>query len=170
MGKRGPAPKPSAIAKLQGNPGKRALNKLEPVSPSVLDISCPEILQGHARAEWERIAPILLSIGVLKQTDLALLAAYCQACGDWQEAVAWMAENGTTMTLHDDVGRVKSVQVVPQYRIARTAAEQMKRFGAEFGLTPSSRTQIKTDAPQTENKWRKFLTIPAGQSSTQKVS
>lgn len=41
-------PKPSALKELEGNPGKRAVNKKEP-KPEVLIPSCPNHLTGVAR-------------------------------------------------------------------------------------------------------------------------
>src|SRR5689334_3828108 len=55
MGFRGPAPKPTAIKKIQGNPGKRPLNENEPqLEPGIPE--CPDYLDEIARKEWARIA------------------------------------------------------------------------------------------------------------------
>lgn len=161
MGKRGPAKKPSAISRLQGNPGHRALNPDEPVSPEMTSLRPPRILRGIARKEWQRVAPLLSTMGVLREADTALLSAYCHAYQEWCEAVSWMAENGSTMTIRDDKGFVKSVQVVPQWRIAQGAAERMKRLGAEFGLSPSSRAALKVEKKAKQDEWSMFLSAPA---------
>ena len=45
---RGRRPKPTALKKLEGNPGKRPLNELEPVPP-VASLRCPNYLLPEAR-------------------------------------------------------------------------------------------------------------------------
>lgn len=43
MAKTGRKPKPSALKRLEGNPGKRPLNELEPIPP-VIGLTCPKHL------------------------------------------------------------------------------------------------------------------------------
>ena len=64
MAKRGRKPKPTALKKLEGNPGKRPLNELEPL-PQVTMLRCPNWLEPEARTEWRRLAPVLIGAGIL---------------------------------------------------------------------------------------------------------
>lgn len=48
MAKRGRKPKPTALKKLEGNPGKRPLNELEPL-PQVTMLRCPNWLEPEAK-------------------------------------------------------------------------------------------------------------------------
>ena len=82
---RGRRPKPSAIRRREGNPGKRGYNHAEPVPPDFMP-SCPPHLSNVAAEEWERLAGTLHGVGVLTAVDRAALAAYCQAYGRWVEA------------------------------------------------------------------------------------
>ena len=75
---RGRRPKPTALKKLEGNPGKRPLNELEPVPP-VASLRCPNYLLPEARKEWRRLAPILMNLGLLTAADAVPFAGYCQA-------------------------------------------------------------------------------------------
>ena len=54
MGLRGPAPKPTAIKRLEGNPGKRKLNEAEPTL-TVGVPECPDYLDEVAKREWGRL-------------------------------------------------------------------------------------------------------------------
>ena len=54
MGYRGPIPKPSSIARAEGNPGKRRLNDCEP-QPRNVAPKCPAHLDERARKEWKRL-------------------------------------------------------------------------------------------------------------------
>ena len=56
MGYRGPIPKPSAIKRTEGNPGKRPLNRYEP-QPRTTVPRCPEHLDERAKKEWKRMVP-----------------------------------------------------------------------------------------------------------------
>ena len=58
MGLSGPPPKPTALKRAEGNPGKRRLNDFEP-QPLEIAPRCPPHLDELARQEWKRIVPIL---------------------------------------------------------------------------------------------------------------
>lgn len=78
----GRPPKPTHLKLLEGNPGKRAVNRDEP-KPAVKAPSCPRHLIGEARREWKRISRELLALKLLSEVDRAALAAYCQAWARW---------------------------------------------------------------------------------------
>ena len=82
----GRRPKPTALKALQGNPGKRPLNRHEP-QPGGLP-KCPKHLDGQARKEWKRISRELIACGLLTEVDRAALAAYCVAWSRWIDAEA----------------------------------------------------------------------------------
>lgn len=75
---RGRRPKPTALKVLEGNPGKRPLNRREP-QPLRSIPTCPAHLSPTAKGEWKRLAGQLHRLGILSQLDRAALAAYCQA-------------------------------------------------------------------------------------------
>jgi phage terminase small subunit len=78
MGIRGPAPKPSGIRVLEGNPAKRALPADEP-KPLGCAPDMPRYLDSEARREWKRLVPILLAMRVLTEADGVALGNLCQA-------------------------------------------------------------------------------------------
>ena len=53
--------KPTAIKKLEGNPGKRKLNTKEPVPVKGMP-TCPEWLLPEAKKEWDRLADLMNQI------------------------------------------------------------------------------------------------------------
>lgn len=81
----GRKPKPTAIKELEGNPGKRKLNKNEPKPEKGMHV-CPEWLLPEAKAEWKRLSEKLNQMGVLTEVDIAAFAAYCQSYARWKEA------------------------------------------------------------------------------------
>lgn len=133
--------KPTALKKLQGNPGKRPLNKYEP-KPDNTKPRCPSHLNASAKAEWKRMATKLHDIGLLTYIDKAALAAYCQAYGRWVEAEKVVKKTGILYTTEKG-----NIIQHPSVGVANTAMRDMMKYASEFGMTPSARSKIKVDAP-----------------------
>ncbi|AHM56400.1 phage terminase, small subunit, P27 family [Peptoclostridium acidaminophilum DSM 3953] len=154
MGKRGPAPKPTNLKVLQGNPGKRQLNESEPVFPIGSEVPNPPAhLSRYAKKEWKRIAPLLHKNGLLTEADIAALGAYCQAYNRWVEAEKLIRTYGYT----DETDKGNIIQR-PEVGIANKAMEQMVKYGKEFGLTPSARSNLHIEKPEeTEDPFMKFI-------------
>ena len=147
MGKRGPAPKPTNLKVLQGNPGKRKLNEDEPSFTSSEEIlTPPPFLSRYAKKEWKRIVPLLKANGLLTDVDVNTLAAYCQSYHRWIEAERAIRTYG--LTTETDKGNI--IQR-PEVGIANKAMEAMVRYAKEFGLTPSSRTSLHANAPDKQD-------------------
>ena len=133
---RGRKPKPTALKKLEGNPGKRPLNEMEPVPP-VLPLRCPKYLLPEARKEWRRLAPILMNMGLLTAADAVPFAGYCQAYARWREAQDEISRHGSIYK--DDDGRIRPN---PFIAIANQQMREIKSFAADLGLTPSNRAAM----------------------------
>ena len=138
MAVRGRKPLPTALKELEGDRGKgrRPLNKNEPVPPQN-NIVCPDWLMPEAKAEWDRLAPSLASMGILTDHDLEAFAGYCQAYARWREAEEFLSQHGTIFKTPSGY-----VQQVPQVSIAMQNVKIMQSFCAEFGLTPASRARL----------------------------
>lgn len=145
----GPAPKPTAIRRAQGNPGHRPLNKREP-QPALGVPPCPAWLSPEAKREWTRVTVELDEMGVLARADLAALSMYCTCWARWQEAEKAIEDEGSVITMRDDKGNVKWVQPSPWIGIATKMLDRVHKLAAEFGLTPSARTrlQVTTTTPE----------------------
>lgn len=139
----GRRPKPTAIRRAEGNPGKRAWNHEEPVPPDALP-RCPPHLSPVARNEWRRLAGTLHGMGVLTVIDRAALAAYCQAWARWVEAEEKLKE--TPVLFKTPSGYI---QQSPWLAIANKQLELMGRYMIELGLTPASRSRV-TAVPMTQ--------------------
>ena len=135
---RGRKPKPTVLKILEGNPGRRPLNKREPHAPAEVP-ECPEFLDDEARAEWFRMAAVLQGMGVLTPADRAALAAYCVAYSRWVTAEQQVKRLGTIVKSPLKNFPMKS----PYLTVADQALETMRKFMVEFGLTPSSRGRIR---------------------------
>lgn len=145
MATRGRKPKPTALKVIEGNPGKRPLNKLEP-KPENKAPKCPSWLEKEAKKEWRRMSKVLEALGILTEVDSAAFAGYCQAYARWKEAEEFLSKHGTIFKTPSGY-----IQQVPQVSIAQTYLKIMKDFCSEFGLTPSSRSRIVANDKLTEN-------------------
>jgi P27 family predicted phage terminase small subunit len=137
--------KPTALKKLLGNPGKRKLNNAEPVAPKGVP-EMPKFLNGEARAEWRRIIPILINMGVLTVADGKALGAYCSAYSQLVKAEAAIEKFGLICATLDQETGVAELKVNPAVRVKSDALRHMKSFLLEFGLTPASRSKLKINA------------------------
>jgi P27 family predicted phage terminase small subunit len=151
MGKRGPPKKPAALKKRQGNPGGRDIPD-EPVFCSS-DIEPPPHLDELAVEEWKRVAPGLLINGLLTDVDKAVLAVYCECYSRWCEIESLISEQkkDTLVKGYIVIGSNGNTMINPLIRASKEAKDQMIRAAKEFGMTPSSRSDVRVDANKEEN-------------------
>jgi P27 family predicted phage terminase small subunit len=154
--KRGPKPKPTALKLAQGNPGKRKITTSEPIPVAGDPVWPTEIKDTLAQQRWFSLVAELKAMNVLAKTDRDALVMYCLAFSRLVRAQAKVAEGGEVV----NVGG--SPQPNPYLPIVNKAMEQMRKLGAEFGLTPSSRTGLRIENPEAPSKLAQFLGGGAG--------
>lgn len=148
----GRKPKPKYLKLLEGEPNKRRINHDEPM-PHPNAPKMPKWLSKEGRTEWRRLAPELESLGILTGIDMAMFASYCAAYGKLVWAENQIKENRKKnekaggMITQTSTG---AYQTSPYVWIYNKALEQIRSFGSEFGLSPSSRTKIKVIKPDKE--------------------
>jgi P27 family predicted phage terminase small subunit len=153
MGKRGPAPKPTALRELAGTdrPDKLTPNEPKPKAKNTTP-PVPGHLSAAAKKEWRRVAKELHGLGLLTSIDRTALAAYCETFVTWVEALAKCREMGLI---------VKSPNGFPiqnpYLSVASQAEKRMRGWLGEFGMTPSSRTRISVDAQEEADPYESFL-------------
>lgn len=147
----GRKPKPTALKKLAGNPGKRALNNGEP-QPRVVLPPAPDHLKNDERIKWNELAKELHELGVLTSLDQDALAFYCVLFVRWKKAEQVVHEKG-------EIIKTTNGNIIqnPYLSIANRALEQMNKLGAEFGMTPSSRSRVKIESGDAEHELEQML-------------
>lgn len=95
----------------------------------------PAWLSKVAKAEWRRVAPILVARNVLEDGDLSTLAGYCAAVGQVIDAEAIIAREG--LTYMGASGPKKH----PAAALKNEALNQMRLLGGQFGLNPVDRSR-----------------------------
>jgi phage terminase small subunit len=120
MGKKGPQRTPTKKLQNRGSWLAKERSEHEPVR-LVGDWSAPADLDDRSRACWESEMPKLVKLGIISTTDLLCFRAYCETWADY-------------LRCHfDQVGqRIK-------------LRNDLFKFASHFGLTPSTRSNIKAD-------------------------
>ncbi|MFD4320121.1 phage terminase small subunit P27 family [Streptomyces sp. NPDC058548] len=145
MGKRGPAPKPTALRVLHGDRADR-INRDEP-QPAEGDIAPPAWLREDAIEVWDTLADQLTATGVLTPWDVEAFANWCDAVARRREAAEHVAAEGAVVKhpVFNKNGDISGHRMGKNaWLLALDAADaQVQRYGARFGLTPSDRAQLK---------------------------
>ncbi len=129
---------PTNMRLVTGNAGKRALPKDEP-QVAVSEPDAPEYLCEVGKAEWQKMVKLLAGMRVMSEADVTALALYCDAFARWRHAIAAVNADGAVL----ETTNGNKIQH-PYLQIANKAHDQMLKLLCEFGLTPSSRTRVKT--------------------------
>lgn len=146
--------KPIPIRKLQGNPGKRALPDVAE-APDLDDLQPPPGLDYHGKQAWERNAPVLQRMGVLKQNHVDALFAYCDAYSQLRRSQITLGQSfaqwkkstgldGSDASEGDLFAAYTSIQ--RSANVDRKAARlDIRMFAQEFGMTPVSNAKLVLD-------------------------
>lgn len=139
MGK-GRKPVPTELKMLRGNPGKRAISKAEPM-PEVLEAStAPSWLTEDQVEIWEELYPILKRMRVLTEADSMALCNLCIALSEVKAANQTIREEGRVI-----ISPLSGVQTAhPAVSNLHKAMSAANKLFAEFGLTPATRTKIRS--------------------------
>ena len=144
--RRGPKRKPTELKKMAGTfQPCRAPSGPQPVAPGAI-LDPPGHFSARQREIWQQTlanAPRNL----WRAVDAGVLTGYVLGLSLWETA------NIEQQTL--DVGNQNPLLVVsergailsPYLRVMRLGAEMVARFGAELGMSPSSRSSLSVDEP-----------------------
>ena len=110
--------------------------------PARGELTPPAWLDDDAKAEWQRLAPVLGRLGVLTETDADALCAYCEAWTTWKQATQKVRQFGMVIT-----GKRDEPMMSPYVKIAHQALTQMRALLSAFGMTPSARAGIRLPEP-----------------------
>ncbi len=147
----GRKPKPTALKELAGNPGKRALNHAEP-RPKTTMPRPPEHLSDEEKAKWKVLVRELHALGLVTKLDVDALAMYCVIFVRWMKAEKLVREKG-------EIIKTTAGNIIqnPYLSIANRALEQLNKLGAEFGMTPSSRSRVKADLTDPDQELERMV-------------
>lgn len=145
MGRRGPAPLPTAIKAARGTLQKCRTNHEEPqlAPPKVTDP--PAGLRGRGLVEWKRLVEPLIDAGVLRDADMVTFELYCRTLSDLEGYERLTSRNRELALAKGYAGMVVKLR------------NQAKQLAAELGLTPSSRSGVKAVEKKQPGTVERFL-------------
>lgn len=148
--------KPTRLKVLEGNPGKRSLDRNEPQHDPT--VPKPPNLSETASAWWDFVVPRLVKVGLASSVDQAALHILAEDYAAWREAseayqtmppllprgyqtVPVLKKDGTPYA--DGRTRRQPILVTnPLWRIVRDAGQAYRQGAASFGLDARSRAGL----------------------------
>lgn len=137
MGKRGPAPRPTTLKLLHGERHKDRINPDEPKPRPVLPI-LPDDASDDVREVWDETLAELDAMDLAHAADAAALRCFCEAVVVHRKASAELTEKPILI-----ITAQGSLARNPALAVQRDAAQTIRAFAQEFGLTPSARSSIR---------------------------
>lgn len=136
MGRRGPAPKPTRLKVLEGNPGRRPLNLDQPEPDGTP--TPPADLSDAARVIWDRIVRDYGATGVLTGVDTDAVRIYCEAVVRYEHAAVLLERSGPLVKGVRGGDLVKN----PLHQVVRDNADLIRAYARELGFTPAARSAL----------------------------
>jgi P27 family predicted phage terminase small subunit len=102
----------------------------------------PDSLRPAGRDLWQRVAPGLERLDLLKPEDYAALVSYCEAWDEYRDAIAIVRAEGL-ISVHPKTGHA---HVHPAQKVVETARMQVLKLGQQFGLTPVAEVALAKPA------------------------
>lgn len=113
---------------------------------------CPTWLPPTAQRLWKKLAPELSDKGLLTVADYDSFALLCDAYAQYRSASETISKEGATITTANG-----NIQKHPAVNIAKDAADRWGRMCREFGLTPASRSHVKTTKAGDDDGLDRFI-------------
>lgn len=162
--KRGPKPKPRLTVVREGNPGHSTKAELEagielppstPFEPDWLEVMAgddaeDELGRRYAKAEWDRVVPVLDAVGVLASIDQALVVDHCLTVGRVVMCERDISRKGISVKGERGFQKNPSVTAAAQYRA------HLRYTQSVLGLTPSSRASLRSKGAAGEDNSSPF--------------
>lgn len=141
----GRKPKPTAVKRAEGNPGKRPLNENEP-QPASGKPKAPAHLSSVAKAHWHATMRVLFPTGVITLAERDLLTVYCEAWAMKRQAmeeirpkVGKEGHRSGGLTVTNAAGNTVRN---PLLAVVAECNKVILRCQSELGLTPSARARL----------------------------
>lgn len=157
MGLRGPPKQATNLRLMRGDPSKEGIPKGEPKPPEDTG-DAPETLDGVSLEKWHSTVPKLKAMGVFTEADRSVWERYCIDYALWRQAMEMVVKYGDVMRFPPKKeGDPPYMQVSPFASQMMKYAASLLKIEMQFGLTPSSRTQVNIHATQADDPFTAFV-------------
>ncbi len=104
----------------------------------------PRWLSKVAKQEWKRVAPFLVEQGLLTETDISVLAVYCNAFAGYLECRALVEEQGQIITVESQTRTGKTAKPIrnPAVTLMLDYQRALLAAASKFGFSPFDRERI----------------------------
>lgn len=145
----GRKPKPTGLKLLEGNPGKRKLNRKEPKPRRVIP-SPPATLSEAALVVWGRLTAVLDRMAVITEADAGALESLAETIVEVRDLRAQIAEHGRSYESQTEGG---GTIWRPYPWVAQLSDAEKRKAGIEarFGLSPSDRSRIEVERDDSDS-------------------
>ena len=134
---------PGAVQAAKGHPGKRRKTgapAVEEVAAAPRKIDPPRTLNRDERRVWDKIAPELLRVNLVRATDFEALARYCYNLEVWWKWSRKIRKEGSTYESESKHGRMKRLH--PLFHATMRLEQALVQIEDRFGLTPAARQRL----------------------------
>jgi P27 family predicted phage terminase small subunit len=114
-----------------------ARHDVDHAEPSGIAPEAPSYVAGRARGVWNWLTPGLERLGILDELDQPALACLCIAVAEHAAATNTLKREGRYVRSPSGMLRVH-----PAVKVQTAAADTIRKFAAEFGLSPSARSRL----------------------------
>lgn len=141
MPRRGRLPKPDALKKAQGNPGRRRLTKPEALAPAPTGPLAPPVyLTPAERKVWESQIGVLESLKFIRPSDLKAFGRFVKFQALFESVAGTVtADNLVEVTVSD---KVTMERLNKRFLALLHIDKRLLAYDAEFGTTPSGRQSL----------------------------
>lgn len=137
---------PAAVKEAKGNPGRRPIAKEGAPTPASA-LAAPKKLSARQRAMWERIAPELAAMRILRPTDLGAFRRYIVFLDRWEEVermVRTVSLVNVTSSEH-----VQNLERRSQWlMVAVMLDKRLSEIEDRFGMNPAARQRLMLQMAQ----------------------
>lgn len=139
--KPGPKPKSLQLKILSGTKKPKAANSQAPQSP-LASLKPPTGLTRREKFHWNLLAGELRDAGLLTRLDAPVFLMLVRNLALIDEATAALRRDGLTQRT-----KLGNRSTSPWIRIRQNAERSVLRIAGDFGLSPSSRSRLRLEAP-----------------------
>jgi P27 family predicted phage terminase small subunit len=109
-------------------------------------------LSDAEKEKWKSTVRELHPLGLVTTIDKDALAMYCTIYVRWVKAEKMVRDKG-------EIIKTAAGNIIqnPYLSIANRALDQLNKLGAEFGMTPSSRSRVKADMLTPDQELERML-------------